>query len=213
MQAHHRRRLPPSSLGRISRPFYLRSHATPPAPSLTLVLSIYPPVHATTDTVAPITLLFPPRGTLTPFRRRQPPPVPSPSPSSRYRRARRYRSSSDGIPGATTPTIDDPAEGGDRGRSHVYTRAYTDSHTYDRCSRARKSSKKCSAKAGLPVFRRGAAAPGHRYRVPPSFLLLPLPLSPSPGLRREYMQFSLAFSRTRCYVARYVFNTGQLVGK
>lgn len=73
--------------------------------------------------------------------------------------------------------------------------------------------KNAPAKAGLPVFRRGAAAPGHRYRVPPSFLLLPLPPSPAGFGAREYMQFSLAFSRTRCYVARYVFNTGQLVGK
>lgn len=101
----------PGSLGRISRPFYLRLHATTALPrSLSINRFMQPPtpLHH---------LLFPPRGTLTPFRRRLPPVPP-------FLPARRYRSSSDGIPGATTPTIDDPVEGGDRA-VHMYTRGGT----------------------------------------------------------------------------------------
>ena len=56
--------------------------------SLSLTLTL---VHATTDTELH-RLLFPPRGTLTPFRSCRPPPA--------------------GIPGATTTTIDEPSQMG-----------------------------------------------------------------------------------------------------
>lgn len=131
----------------------------------------------------PLHLLFPPRGTLTPFRRRLPPRPPLP--------ARRYRSSSDGIPGATTATIDDPVEGGDR-VVHMYMHGGTHACTVhiSKLENHRKNTRK----AGLPMFRRGAAAtdaPGHR-RVPPSFSSFP-PLSP--GVCVESVCNSLLLSR------------------
>ena len=116
-----------------------RSISVRTLPPLSLALSIYQPIHATTDTVAPPPLstqghpnAFPPPTT----------PLPSPLPIPRY------RSSSDGIPGATTPTIDDPVEGGDR-TVYMCTRGGTHACTHTH-TRARKSSKKYSAKAGLP---------------------------------------------------------------
>jgi len=85
------------------------------------------------------------------------------------------------------------------GAVRVYAHGGRYAHTRTACSRVRKSSKKCSAKAGLPVFRRGAAAPGHRYRVPPSFLLL-LPLPRLSLARVESIRDSLALSRSRVRV-------------
>lgn len=196
---------PPGSLGRISRPFYLRSHATPP-----LTLALYLSAGSCNHRHRCTTLLFPLRGTLTPFRRRLPPPVPSPSP----RRARRYRSSSDGIPGGTTPTIDDPAEGGDRGRSCIRARRKVRAYTYSVFARSKIIEKMLgeSGVAGIPPWRRRP-----RPSLPRSTVISSPPPSPPPlhRSRREYTRFprAFSFSRTRCYVARYVFNTGQLVGK
>lgn len=127
-------------------------------------------------------LLFPPRGTLTPFRRRLPPVSPAP-----------FLPVVTALPPMASPAqqrqpIDDPVEGGDRA-VRIHTRGGTRARTIH-IRELENHRKNTPAKAGLPVFRRGAVAPGRRRRrVPPSFS------SPPRGLCREYMQFSLALSR------------------
>lgn len=138
-------------------------------------------------------LLFPPRGTLTPFRRRLPPVSPCPLP------ARRYRSSSDGIPGATTPTIDDPVEGGDRA-VHIHTRGGTHACTIHirelenhRKNTRRKRGCRCFAVAPSPPA--VAAAAFHRH------FLLP------PGVCVESICNSLSLSRVCVATLHATFST------
>lgn len=81
---------------------------------------------------------------------------------------------------------------------------------YDTHTRARKSSKKYSAKAGLPMFRCGAAAtdaPGRR-RVPPSFSSpSPRPRPPLPGVCFESICNSLLLSRVCVATLHATFST------
>jgi len=148
----------------------------------------------------PLHLLFPPRGTLTPFRRRLPPaPLP----------VRRYRSSSDGIPGVTTPTIDDPVEGGDRA-VRMYSRGGMHAGTIYICelenhrkNTRRKQGCRCSTVAPLPPLPPppAIAAAFHRhFLLPPGFV------------SRVYaiLSRSLAYALLRCMLR---FQHRQLVGK
>lgn len=151
-------------------------------------------------------LLFPPRGTLTPFRRRLP-PVPLPPPPFSF------PSHLPALPPMASPAQQrQPSTTQSKGVIGPFTCIRAEERMHVRYTYAgSKIIEKIlgeSGVAGVPPWRRRHRRPRPSPpRVPSSFS------SPPRGLCREYMRFSLALSPVRCYVARYVFNTGQLVGK
>lgn len=179
---------------------------TPPPLSLALthVLYLATGFMPTTDTVAPPPLstqghpnAFPP-----PTTNRLPPrpPVHPPLPlflrwHPRRNNADHRRPSRRGLIGPFTYI-----RSGEK-CMHVH-----DTHTQRRArafENHRKNKRRCRYSAVAPPPP-PPPPPGRRCRVPPSF-------SSPPGLCRECICDSLLLSR--CYVACYVFNTGQLVGK